>query len=258
MPIVLVVGGHGQVAQEITKQLVASQGSATYTVHSLIRNSDQASEIEKLGAFPVVQDLESSSVSDLLTTLSRVKPQVVVWAAGAGYKSTPDRIDAVDHQGAVKVFDALAIASNAGECGKRLVSISALDIRDRSKPAPEWYNEDDTKRSEMIWKSIGNFLEAKFKADKELRTGNDKRGLEYTMVRPGGLSNEPGVGKLSAGKVHLGTMITRSDVASVVVACIETPSTIGLAFDVVGGTVNLKDAVHSVGEHKIDTFEGYY
>lgn len=259
MPVVLIVGGHGQLAQQITKQLVAAKSngndSATYTVHSLIRNPDQAPEIEKLGAVPVVQDLESASVSDLGATLGRVKPHVVVWAAGAGYTATPDRIDAVDHQAAVKVFDALAAAAG---CGKRLVSVSAVDVRDRAKPAPDWYDDDDAKRSELIWKSIGTFLGAKFKADRELRTGNDKRGLEYTMVRPGGLSNEPGVGVVSAGKVHLGKMVTRTDVAGVVVACIENPSTIGLAFDVVGGEVAVKDAVKSVGESKIDTFEGYY
>lgn len=259
MPAVLIVGGHGQVAQQITKQLVAAKDPTTYTVHSLIRNPDQGPAIEKLGAFPIIQDIEVASVPDLLTTLSRVRPQVVIWAAGAGYKATPDRIDAVDHRAAVKVMDALAIASNAGECGKRLISISALDLRDRvGKPVPDWYNADDEKRSEMIWKSIGAFLEAKFNADKEMRTGNDKRGLEYTMVRPGGLSNDPGVATVSAGKVHLGTMISREDVASVVVACIDTPDTVGLAFDVVGGGVRIKDAVTSIGEHKIDTFEGYY
>lgn len=259
MPVILVVGGHGQLAQLITKQLVAAKEPSTFTVHSLIRNPDQVSDIVKLGAFPVIQDIEKASVPDILTTLSRVKPAVVIWAAGAGYKSTPDRIDAVDHQGAVKVFDALAIASNAGDCGKRLISISALDIRDREhKPVPDWYDDDDKKRSEMIWKGIGHFLEAKFKADKELRTGNDKRGLEYTMIRPGGLSNEPGVEIVNAGKVHLGQMVTRADVASVVLACISEPTTIGLAFDVVGGQDPVLDAVKAVGANRTDTFEGYY
>lgn len=259
MPVALIVGGHGQVAQHITRQLVAAKEPSSFTVHSLIRNPDQAPEIEKLGAFPVVQDVEQSSVPELLNVLSRVKPTVVIWAAGAGYKSTPDRIDAVDHQGAVKIFDALAIASNAGECGKRLISISALDIRDReNKPVPDWYNDDDKQRSEMIWKGIGHFLEAKFKADKELKTGNDKRGLEYTMVRPGGLSNEPGVEIVNAGKVHLGQMVTREDIARVVVASINNPKTIGLAFDVVGGQTPVEDAVNDVGTNRIDTFEGYY
>lgn len=271
MPVVLIVGGHGQVAQQITKQLVAAAAAAvkdspatttartTYTVHSLIRNPDQAPAIEKLGAHPVIQDLEAASVPDLLTILSRVRPQVVIWAAGAGYTATAAQIDAIDHKAAIRVMDALAIAANAGECGKRLLSISSLDLRDRqTRPVPDWYTADDETRSEKLWTSIGAFLAAKLKADRALRTGNDRRGLEYTMVRPGGLSNDPGVATVSAGKVHLGTMISREDVASVVVACIDTPDTIGLAFDVVGGSVRIKDAVKSIGEHKIDTFEGYY
>ncbi|KAF3764105.1 NAD(P)-binding protein [Cryphonectria parasitica EP155] len=259
MPTALIVGGHGKVAQLITKQLVATQDPAPYTVHSIIRNPDQVAEIEKLGAFPTVQDVEKATVPELLTTLSRVKPQVIIWAAGAPYGSTPDKIDAIDHEAAVKIFDALAIASGAGECGKRLISISALDIRDRgNKPVPSWYDKDDERRSDGLWKAIGPFMEAKYKADRELRTGNDKRGLEYTMVRPGGLSNDAGTGLVSAGKVHLGQMVTREDVATVVVSCTNIPETIGLAFDVVGGNEPISEAVKEAGHSRADTFEGYY
>lgn len=259
MPLVkvLIVGGHGQVAQQITKQLVAA---GTYAVHSLIRNPDQAAEIEKLGAVPVVQDLETADVPALVGTLGKFHPDVVVWAAGAGYRSPPDRIDAVDHLAAVRLFDAQAVAAGGDrQCGRRLVSISALDIRDReARPVPDWYDDADRARSELIWRSIGAFLGAKFQADRALRTGNGRRTLDYTMVRPGGLSNDAGRGAVAAGKVHLGSMISREDVASVVVACIENPETIGLAFDVVGGDVDVRDAVKSVGEQKTDTFEGYY
>lgn len=259
MPTVLIVGGHGRVAQAITKQLAAIQEPAPYTVHSIIRNPDQVPELQKLGALPIVQDIEQATVPDLLTTLGRVKPDVVVWAAGAGYGSPPDRIDAVDHQAAVKVMDALAIAARAGDSGARLVSISALDLRDRAhKPVPDWYDADDRAQSDRIWKGIGVFLAAKLQADRALRTGNDKRGLAYTMVRPGGLSNEPGDGRVAAGKVHLGKMVKREDLAGVVVACIGNDDTIGLAFDVVGGEDVISEAVQEVGKHKTDTFEGYY
>lgn len=259
MPVVLIIGGHGQVAQLITKHLVAATAPTPFTVHSLIRNPAQASQIEKLGAFPLVQDVETATVPELLTTLSRIKPAVVIWAAGASFRSTPEQIDAVDHLAAVKIFDALAIASSAGDCGRRIVSISALDVRDReNRPVPAWYNADDRARSDMIWKGIGAFLGAKFKADRALRTGNDRRGLRYTMVRPGGLSNEPGVEVVSAGKVHLGSMVTREDVARVVVACVGNADTVGLAFDVVGGGDPVVDAVKAVADGRVDTFEGYY
>lgn len=258
MHTVLIVGGHGKVALEITKILVAEKDPA-YSVYSLIRNPDQSGELQKLGTQPIVQDVERATVPELLGTLSRVKPDVVVWAAGAGYGSAPDRIDAVDHLAAVKVFDALGIASQAGDAGKRLVSISALDLRDReNRPVPDWYNDDDRKQSDGVWKGIGDFMRAKFEADKDLRTGNDKRGLKYTMVRPGGLSNDPGDGFVSAGKVHLGRMVKRQDVAKVVVESIKNDDTIGLAFDVVGGEDIIAEAVKEVGKGRIDTFEGFY
>lgn len=182
MPTVLIVGGHGKVALEITKILIAEKEPA-YSVYSLIRNPDQSGELQKLGTQPIVQDVEKATVPELLGTLSRTKPDVVVWAAGAGYGSPPDRIDAVDHQAAVKVMDALGIASQAGDAGKRLVSISALDLRDReNKPVPDWYNDDDKKQSDGVWKAIGNFMKAKFEADKDLRTGNEKRGVNSTLA----------------------------------------------------------------------------
>ncbi|KAG8160048.1 hypothetical protein KVR01_010685 [Diaporthe batatas] len=259
MKTVLIVGGHGKVALEITKILVAEKEPTAYTVYSLIRNPDQSGELQKLGTQPIVQDVEKATVPELLGTLSRVKPDVVVWAAGAGYGSPPDRIDAVDHRAAVKIFDALGISSQAGDAGKRLVSISALDLRDReNRPVPDWYNDDDRKQSDGVWKGIADFMKAKFEADKELRTGNDKRGLHYTMVRPGGLSNDPGDGFVSAGKVHLGRMIKRQDVARVVVEVIKNDETVGLAFDVVGGEDIIAEAVKEVGKEKIDTFEGFY
>jgi nucleoside-diphosphate-sugar epimerase len=101
-------------------------------------------------------------------------------------------------------------------------------------------------------------MKAKLAADTELRTGNDKRRLKYTIIRPGGLTEEPGTGKVSAGKVHLGSPISREDVAQVVVECLQMDGTIGLAFDVLGGETPIHEAVRKVAEAKVDTFEGYY
>jgi len=81
---------------------------------------------------------------------------------------------------------------------------------------------------------------------------------EYTIVRPGRLTLEPGTGRVAAGRVALGRGISREDVAMVVVECLKNPGTIGLAFDIVGGEVDIKDAVQRVAEDKIDCFTGYY
>lgn len=72
----------------------------------------------------------------------------------------------MDFEGAVKVYDAM----EAGNV-KRLVLIGAVDIRDRSKGYPEWYDDADSgsirahetseeanlveKMSDRMWGAIG-------------------------------------------------------------------------------------------------------
>lgn len=109
-----------------------------------------------------------------------------------------------------------------------------------------------------MWNAIGVYCEAKLAADRDLITQNEHRKLDYTIVRPGSLNTDEGSGKVAAGKVHLGKSISREDVAEVIVRCIKTPSTIGLAFDVVGGDTPIAQAVDKVGSEKVDTFEGHY
>lgn len=264
-----------RVARQLTTKLVAS----SYTVHSIIRKDSQVSELEALGAKPIVQSIEDASVDDITATIKKYGPNVVVWSAGAG-GGNPERTKTVDHEGAVKVFDATAAAGV-----KRFIIVSAVDIRDReNKPAPEWYtysllsrifvlvehaqtdpsdienryNEEDTNVSNRMWGAIGAYCQAKLSADRDLVTKNGQRKLDYTIVRPGSLNTDKGSGTVAAGKVHLGKSISREDVAEVIVECIKEPSTIGLAFDVVGGDTPIADAVREVGTSKVDTFEGHY
>ncbi|CAC9891191.1 unnamed protein product, partial [Aureobasidium pullulans] len=249
MSTALIFGGSGKVARHLTTKLVAS----SYTVHSIIRKESQIPELEALGSKPIVQSIEDSSVNDLTATIKKYSPNVVIWSAGAGGGS-PERTKAVDHEGTQVVFDATAAAGV-----KRFVIVSAVDIRDReNKPAPEWYIPDDTAVSDRMWGAIGVYCQAKLAADRDLVTQNDRRKLDYTIVRPGSLNTDRGSGTVAAGKVHLGKSISREDVAEVIVRCIEDSSTIGLAFDVVGGDTPISEAVKEVGSKKIDTFAGRY
>lgn len=120
------------------------------------------------------------------------------------------------------------------------------------------YNDDDIAVSNRMWNAIGVYCEAKLAADRDLVTENDSRKLDYTIVRPGSLNTDEGIGKVAAGKVHLGKSISREDVAEVIVRCIKTPSTIGLAFDVVGGDTPIAQAIDKIGNGRVDTFEGHY
>jgi len=247
----LIVGGSGKVARHLTR--ILSSASPSWTVYSIIRKPEQSSSIKEIGGEPIVQSIEESSVSDLVGTLNKYRPDVVVWSAGAGGGS-PERTDKVDREGAIKSMDACAEAGVA-----RYIIVSAIDVRDRqNKPVPEWYDDNDKQRSDRGWSAIGSYMKAKLAADTELRTGNGKRKLKYTIVRPGGLSDESGKGTVDAGKVHIANSISREDVAQTIFECIKNDGTIGLAFDVVGGDVPIQKAVQEVADKKVDCFDGYF
>ena len=241
-----------QVARHITR-ILSSEGGI---VHSIIRKPEQKEDIESLGGKPIIQSIEDSTVDDFVKTIQSTKPNTVIWAAGAGAGGA-ERTQKVDFEGAVKAADATAKSGIT----KRYIIISAVDVRDReNKPEPEWYNDEDRERSAGMWKAIGPYMHAKFAADKDLVTNNSRRGLEYTIVRPGGLSDEAGTGKIQAGKVHFGkTTIPREDVARAVVEIMKNDATKGLAIDMVGsGTLSAKEAIAKVASEKINTFEGRY
>lgn len=245
---ILLFGGHGGVARALTPLLIQN----SHKVHSVIRNPEQIPDIEKLGAIPVLQDLEIATVQRLTQIIKDAHADVIIWAAGAGF-GNPSLPDLIDHQAAVRSFDAAAAAGL-----KRYVSVSALDVRDRSKPTPPWYDERDVAGSERLWKVLEPYMQAKLKADRELVSGNDKRHLTWNIVRPGRLLDDEASGKIAAGRVHFGKGVSRQDIAKVVSYCVDDESISGLAFDVVGGETDLDDALRAAAEKQEDCFEGFY
>lgn len=247
---VLIFGGHGRTAQALTKQLV----ERSYTVYSLIRTASQIPEIEKLGAKPVVQDLEHASILTLQSIIDQTGATVLVWAAQGAY-GVPGSAERIDHQAAIRTYFAAA----ASKVGKRVIVISALDVRDRSRPTPSWYGESERKGSERLWQALGPYMEAKLAADRFLVTNGKHSGLKYTIVRPAGLLDaEKAEGTVLAGRVHWDRNVSRGDVAGVMVACIENDDTENLAFDVIGGDAKITREVAKVGEQRVDCFNGYY
>lgn len=257
MSTTLVFGGSGRVAQQLTKILAAEPNA---TIHSVIRSDSHCAALRAIGATPLVSSIEESSTAQLTSTIEKTSPDAVVWSAGAGGKGPEERTMKVDYEGAVRVMDALA-AANTGK-PKRFVMVSAIDVRDReNKPVPSWYSKEDEEAGGKGWAAIPTYFKAKLAADKELVTGNARRGLEYTIVRPGTLSDGPAQGKVRAGRVGAGGSISREDVASVIAAVLKNKGTTGLAFDVLGdgeGALGVTEAVARVAEKREDTFEGYY
>jgi uncharacterized protein YbjT (DUF2867 family) len=208
---VLVAGGHGQIAQRLLR-LLAADG---HTGRGLIRNPDHAADLEALGATPVVCDLEHDDP----------RPHVggadaIVFAAGAGPGSGAPRKRTMDLGGAVKLIDA------ARELGvARYLMVSSI-------------NADNPGSGPMR-----PYLEAKGEADQALRAS----GLEWTIVRPGRLTNEPGSGLVDAAP-SLGRFgeIPRDDVAAVLLACLGASNTVGEQFELLSGSVPVADAVRAL------------
>ena len=165
--------------------------------------------------------LEDASVADFSNTFKGY--DVVYFSAGAGGKGGEERTKKVDYEGALKIFD--AIEGVEGPVKPRLILVSALDVRDPEK-IPAHYvsffshfiedltqiyfqnqsqNEDDIVQSNRMRKVIPAYMHWKYEADKNLVK---RTAFKWTILRPGGLSNNPGEGKVEAGKTHLGNMIS--------------------------------------------------
>src|SRR5918995_4120118 len=196
---VLVAGGHGQVALRLLK-LLAERG---HRGRGLIRNAAHASDLEAVGADPVLCDLEADDPRPHLGSA-----QAIVFAAGAGPGSGPERKRTVDLGAAVKLIDA------ARELGVvRYVMVSSMGTQD----------------VEHASEAMRPYLQAKRDADDALMAS----GLDWTIVRPGRLTDGPGAGSVDAA-LALGRSgeITREDTALVIRETLHRPNTIRVAFDV--------------------------
>ena len=82
------------------------------------------------------------------------------------------------------------------------------------------------------------YYDAKSKADKYL----EESGLDYTIIRPGRLTDDPGTGKVSLDGGGSGS-VTRDDVALVLAESLRADNTIGKAFDLLGGETPVAEAL---------------
>ncbi|PBK71189.1 NAD(P)-binding protein [Armillaria solidipes] len=230
---IVIVGGHGNVSLRLARLLAA----AKHTVISLIRNPEQKTDIEDTGATPQIISLEDSSISDFAKTFEG--KDIIYWSAGAGGNGGEERTKKVDYEGAIKVFDAIEAVQGTKP---RLIYVSAIDLRDRSAPPPAHYTEADLALSERVHKAIPAYMHWKYEAEKVL-TARTK--FNWTSLRPGGLTNEPGTGKAALGKTHLSPTISRDDVAKALFLLATRQDANGLGIDMVGGENPIEDELDS-------------
>ena len=185
-------------------------------VVALIRNPDHADEVKQAGAEPALVDIEHASEDEVATAIGG--SDAVVFAAGAGPGSGPARKDTMDYGGAVKL---IAAAKQAGV--GRYVIVSSMGANPNA-------TGDET---------FTVYLRAKGRADDAVRAS----GLDATVVRPGGLTNDAGTGRVRLGEKLPRGQVTRDDVAAVLVAVLDSPSTIGRTADLIGGDTPIAEAV---------------
>lgn len=214
MTRIVIVGGHGKIARLLIPLLV----DRGHQPVALIRNPDHAAELEGLGAEVVQLDIESAGVDAFAEAFSGA--DAVVFAAGGGADGNIERKKTVDLGGSLK---SIAGAETAGV--PRFVQISAMGV-DEPVPAD----------AEPSWLA---YVEAKRDADVALRTSD----LDWTIIRPGGLTDDAPTGSVTIGeKVDRG-QIPRADVAAVIAAALVDRSTYRQQWELISGPTPIPDAL---------------
>ncbi|WP_433156955.1 SDR family oxidoreductase [Kribbella sp. CA-247076] len=214
---VVIAGGHGQIALRLTK-LLAEGG---HEVVGLIRNPDHEADVAAAGGQAAVLDLEQADAAAVAEVLSGA--DVAVFAAGAGPGSGKARKDTVD-RGAAALF-----ADAAEQAGVR----RHLQVGSMGADRADSLTDDEV---------FTVYLKAKWAAEEDLR----RRDLDWTILRPGGLTDDPGTGQvLLADKTGNGR-ISRDDVALVLAGLCETPAAIGRTLELVAGQTPVAEALKNL------------
>jgi nucleoside-diphosphate-sugar epimerase len=214
---VAIAGGHGQVARRLARLLV-QRGDR---VRGLIRNPEHADDLRADGSEPVLLDLEAARPEQVAEAIAGA--DAVVFAAGAGPGSGAERKFTMDRDGAIKLLE----AARAAGVGRYLIVSS---VGAESAP-PE--GEGDV---------FGAYLRAKADADAAV-TASDR---EWTVVRPGPLTDEAGTGKVRLGTDAFRDAVTRDDVAAVLVAALDEARSAGLILYVANGDEPVHEALSGV------------
>jgi uncharacterized protein YbjT (DUF2867 family) len=213
---VVVAGGHGQIALQL-QRLLAERGDEAV---GIVRNPDHVADLEQVGAKAVVLDLEQAGVEDVVGVIDGA--DAVVFAAGAGPGSGAARKDTVDRDAAILLADA-ALAAGV----RRYVMVSAIKVDDADPESQDVFQV---------------YLRAKAAADAYLRA----QDLDWTIVRPGRLTDEPGTGKVRLGPDVAYGEVPRADVAAVLLGVLDEPATAGKQFNLVSGGTPVATALTDV------------
>lgn len=210
---VFIAGANGQIGQHLLQEMADSDHEA----RALVRHPDQGPELQKLGATETVTGNLEQDCSEAMRGCD-----TVIFTAGSGPHTGPDKTIDVDQDGAIRLVD------TAKAMGiKRFILVSSMRAEEPEK-GPE---------------KLRHYLWAKHNADEHLKNS----GLNYTIVRPGQLTNDDGTGKVTvSSRLEALGKISRQDVARVLLAVLDSDTTKNCVFDVVSGDTPVSEALESL------------
>ncbi|MGW5358805.1 SDR family oxidoreductase [Actinopolymorpha pittospori] len=215
---VVIAGAHGKIGSRLGRLLV-QRGDE---VVGIIRDEDHQLDLIAIGVTPVVMDLERSTVDQVADVVA--DSDALVFVAGAGPGSGKDRKDTVDRGASVLLAEA---GERAGV--RRFVQISSMgvdSVRDGATPP----GQDEV---------FVAYLRAKLAAEDDLRA----RDLDWTIMRPGRLTDDPGSGRVRLTPHAEFAPVSRDDVAAVIMALLDSPATTGLVLEMVAGDTPIDEAI---------------
>lgn len=212
---VLVVGASGKIGKHLTYMLTESP---THTVRAMVRKEDQAKILKDSGIDTVVVNLEDNV--EVIADAAK-GCDAIIFVAGSGGSTGFDKTLLIDLDGAVKTMEA---AEKIGI--KRFLMVSALQANNRQN-----WNEN-----------IKPYYVAKHYADKRL----EQSKLTYTIIRPGGLLNDPGTGKVIVAERLESGVIPREDVAKTLLYALDEPATYNRSFDLTSGDTPIHQALKAL------------
>jgi nucleoside-diphosphate-sugar epimerase len=215
---VAIAGGHGKIALLTTKLLSASG----HEVWGIVRNSSHGADIAVAGGHALVLDLENADAEKLAAELSEREIDAVVFAAGAGPGSTAERKLTVDRDGAVLLADAAARAGVS-----RYIMISAMAADDFDPDSDDVFQV---------------YLRAKSEADAAVR----ETSLDWTIVRPGGLTDDPATGTVTLAESTGRGEIPRADVAWIITQLLTSGDGVRRQFEAISGSTPIAEALRDL------------
>ena len=212
---VAIAGAHGKIGLRLTNVLVEGGDE----VIGLIRNPDHAGEVRAQGASPAVCDLEQASTEEIASAIDGA--DAVVFAAGAGPGSGAARKLTMDRDGAIKLLEAASLAG-----ASRYLIISAVGAE--APPAGE--------------EVFSVYLQAKAEADRAVQRSD----RQWTIVRPGRLTDDPGTGRIRIDVEPFRGEVSRADVAAVLGRLLHDPRARRRLLYVNGGEEPVDQALEKV------------